>query len=149
MLLQPLSVGKVEFNNLKQTTTSVAETSDNVQTTHQQQRYISKFYIQNNFLKSIFINVDKSIALRNLRMRLGAYTATNSSFLANASVTLSNIAVDENGNLSIPEKDISELTQKFGMVEICLVGDNSEEGSEHDGEEIVMKTFWFGSSGKY
>lgn len=80
-------------------------------------------------------------------MDSGRYNATNSSFLANASVTFTNVPVDQHGNITIPDKDISELLQKFGVVEICLIGDNSEAGDEHDAEEIVLKTLWLGASG--
>jgi hypothetical protein len=73
------------------------------------------------------------------------YNSTNAAFLAHASVTVTNVALDEHGVARIPEKEIAELSAKYGLVEICLIGDN---GEENESEEIVMSTFRFGTSGK-
>eukprot|EP00026_Physarum_polycephalum_P000988 Phypoly_transcript_00989.p1 GENE.Phypoly_transcript_00989~~Phypoly_transcript_00989.p1 ORF type:complete len:1232 (+),score=279.53 Phypoly_transcript_00989:210-3698(+) len=76
-------------------------------------------------------------------MDFQSYVSTNAAFLAHASVTVTNVALDEHGVARIPEKEIAELAAKYGLVDICLIGDN---GEENESEEIVMSSFRFGTS---
>lgn len=67
---------------------------------------------------------------------------TNSSFLLFASKTITNLHVDANGIATLPKNETAELLAKYGVLEVILVGDQSQVGDADDGEEVSMRSFY-------